>query len=82
MSLKKPLLLGLVSFIFITSMHSQWELHGNELNAPEESRIGSKNDKPIYFITNDETKMTLRSTTTPRFGIGTTTPNFNLLRVY
>jgi hypothetical protein len=55
----------------------EWKTDGNELNDPY-FRIGSRNEKPIYFISNDATKLTLLPSNTPRFGIGTTTPNFNL----
>ncbi|MEN9639624.1 MAG: hypothetical protein RLZZ262_1493 [Bacteroidota bacterium] len=78
MTFSKILSVGLLSFLSVLNLHAQWETTGNTLASPEESRFGSRNEMPVYFISNNATKMTLRPTTTPMFGIGTTLPNFNL----
>src|SRR6266540_6012577 len=51
-----------------------WKLAGNSLAGTE--RLGSKNNFPINFITNNSTRMSL--TGTGLLGIGTTAPEGNL----
>src|SRR6266511_3885429 len=51
-----------------------WKLAGNSLAGTE--RLGSKNNFPINFITNNTTRMSL--TGTGLLGIGTTAPEGNL----
>src|SRR6266536_1143841 len=51
-----------------------WKLAGNRLTGTE--KLGSKNNFPINFITNNSTRMTL--TTSGKVGIGTNAPEGNL----
>src|SRR6266542_3283026 len=51
-----------------------WKLAGNSLTGTE--KLGSKNNFPINFITNNSTRMTL--TTSGNVGIGTNAPEGNL----
>src|SRR6266542_5995417 len=51
-----------------------WKLAGNSLAGTE--KLGSKNNFPLNFITNNITRMSL--TTSGQLGIGTTAPEGNL----
>ncbi len=59
---------------FSFAQTGQWKLAGNSLTGTE--KLGSKNNFPLNFITNNVTRMTL--TTTGQLGIGTTAPEGNL----
>jgi len=67
------LLLTMLQQISIAQTGS-WKLAGNSLTGTE--KLGSKNNFPINFITNNSTRMTL--TTSGNVGIGTNAPEGNL----
>src|SRR6266498_1082942 len=67
------LLLTVLQQISIAQTGS-WKLAGNSLTGTE--KLGSKNNFPINFITNNSTRMTL--TTSGNVGIGTNAPEGNL----
>src|SRR4030095_2448221 len=59
---------------FTFAQTGSWKLAGNSLVGTE--KLGSKNNFPLNFITNNSTRMTL--TGAGQLGIGTTAPKSNL----
>lgn len=57
-------------------MYTTWKTRGNEINTIYGSKLGSTNACPIYFITNNETRIAID--TLGNVGIGTSNPQAKL----
>ena len=58
------------------TMYRNWTTNGNEINPMYGSKLGSTNAFPIYFITNNETRIAID--TLGNVGIGTSNPQAKL----